>query len=403
MNRLNRKYQLIIIILFLSFNNELAYIEVSATSDFQEPMKYWPTTGWLSSTPEAQGMVSAKLEQIKYRIQYYPLPIHSVVVIRNGYIVYELYPTEFTQDTLHSLYSVTKSFTSTLIGIAIQNGFINSTDDKVVDFFPERSIKNLDSRKQEMTLEHLLTMSAGLQWDEWSYPYFDSRNDYFSMIISGDCIQYVLDQPMVNTPGTEFAYNTGISHLLSAIIQQTTGFTTLEFAKKFLFTPLGISDAQWVRDSQGIYFGGSDLFLNSRDMAKLGYLYLNEGFWDNKSVISEEWVSRSTTGFSTTPFNSSYGYHWWVWESKGFYFANGVFGQNIFVIPKENMIVVFTASFNEDGFDLEYQLLQDYILPAIASDSPLITDENLSLLDHKGIHLVIVVTLTIILAIKRKI
>ncbi|MFX1512758.1 MAG: serine hydrolase domain-containing protein [Promethearchaeota archaeon] len=354
------------------------YVIKVSSFNFQEKtdaseITYWPTTDWLSSTPEAQGMDSYKLNQIKFHIQNQSIAIHSVLVVRNGYIVLEEYFSQYSQDTLHPLYSVTKSFISTLISITIQKGFINSLDQKLVDFFSEKSIANLDTRKKSITLENLLTMSSGLKWDEWTYPYYDSRNDNYKMVKSGDCVQYVLDQLMVNDPGVKFNYNSGVSHVLSAIIQQTTECSTLNFAQKYLFTPLGISNVHWTRDQQGVYFGGGGLSLTSRDMAKLGYLYLNNGTWGNKSLISKEWVNKSTTGHISTQFNSNYGYQWWVLNSRGIYFASGIKGQNVIVFPKENVIVVFTADLQGVGFDLEYQLLQDYVLPAVVNNSTYFT------------------------------
>ncbi len=375
LKKFNDKMNLYIIFLLLLFlNNNLAHVVNVYSSNYQDTMdfcektnQYWPTTEWLESTPETQGMDSNKLEQMKFSIQNQSMAIHSVIVVRNNYIVFEEYFTHYTQDTLHSLYSVTKSFISALIDLAIQKGFIKGVDQKVVEFFPEKSIANLDARKKSITLENLLTMSSGLEWDEWTYPYYDSRNDNYKMVFSGDCVQYVLDLAMINDPGVAFNYNSGGSHLLSAIIQLTTGYSTLEFAQKYLFTPLGISKAHWTRDHQGVCYGGGGLSLTPRDMAKFGYLYLKSGIWGNESLISKEWVNKSTSGLISTQFNSSYGYQWWVLNSRGIYFASGIKGQNIMVIPEENLIIVFTANLEDIGFDPEYQLLQDYILSAIVN------------------------------------
>ncbi|MFX1476429.1 MAG: serine hydrolase domain-containing protein, partial [Promethearchaeota archaeon] len=155
---------------------------------------YWPTTGWRTSTPEMQGMNSSRLQEMKDYLEAQALDLHSVLVTRNGYIVYEDYPSpDYDVDDIHILHSVTKSFTSCLIGIAIDEGYIGSIYDTVLSYFPDRTIQNLNAYKQAMTIRHLLTMTAGYNWDEWTYPYTDPRNDLHQMIVSGDCTQFMLD------------------------------------------------------------------------------------------------------------------------------------------------------------------------------------------------------------------
>ncbi|MFX0092876.1 MAG: serine hydrolase domain-containing protein [Candidatus Hodarchaeota archaeon] len=333
-------------------------------------VEYWPTTDWLSSTPEEQGMNSTKLNQMAEYIASHGFAIDSVVIVRNGYIVHEEYPNPTTsnRDHLHFLYSVTKSFSSALIGIAIQKGYISCIDQKVVEFFPNRTIANLDARKQNMTLEHLLTMTTGLEWDEWTYPYTDSRNDVIRMINSGDAVQFVLDRPMKDNPGTMWVYSTGASHLLSAIIEQRTGKTTLEFANEFLFKPLGIEKVYWGQDPQGVYYGGFDLYLRARDMAKFGYLYLNNGTWDNQQIVAADWVSNSSETSFYFSKDRGYSYQWWTYPKLGIYYASGLYAQSIFVVPDSNLVVVFTANIRS-GSNPEHRLLFEYIIPAIMNGS----------------------------------
>jgi len=320
-------------------------------------------------------MNSTLLKQMMGYIDERGFAIDSVIIIRNGYIVLEEYPNpRYNQGTLHELYSVTKSFTSTLIGIAIQQGFIESTDQKVLEFFPEKTIANLDARKQSMTLEHLLTMTAGLEWDEWTYPYMDPqgkpdyRNTYIQMILSFDSIQFVLDQPMAHDPGTHWAYNSGASHLLSAIIERTTQHTTFDFASEFLFKPLGISEVTWTQHPQGPYYGGHGLYLKPGDMAKLGYLYLEKGTWDGKQIVPPEWVAKSTETHSRPWKDTGYGYQWWTSPTIGVYEASGLYGQQILVAPNYNMVVVFTATI-KTGPNPEPEILQRFILPAAIDDA----------------------------------
>jgi CubicO group peptidase (beta-lactamase class C family) len=317
---------------------------------------------WLCSTPEEQGMDSAKLEQIIESIKQQNIAIHSTLIIRHGYLIFEKYLNleeylghmQSNQDNMHSLYSVTKSFTSALIGIAIEEGYIDNTSLKVVDFFPESTIENLDSRKKNMTLHHLLTMTTGFEWDEWT------GDRALKMMRSANPVEYMLDLPMKNEPGTVLTYCTGASHLLSAIIQKTTGKTTLEFARKYLFIPLGIFDVQWTYDQQYIYHGGHGLSLASRDMAKFGHLYLNNGTWNGKQIVSTDWVTKSTQSYNFFHENSGYGYQWWIFPQSNVYYASGLYGQSIYVAPENDVVVVFTA-------DISSNLILDNLFNSILS------------------------------------
>ncbi|MFX0063021.1 MAG: serine hydrolase domain-containing protein [Candidatus Hermodarchaeota archaeon] len=330
---------------------------------------YWPTTDWLESSPQEQGMDPMKIIEMKNYIEEQAFDIDSIIVVRNGYIVLEEYFNFYTQDTLHQLHSVTKSFTSALIGIAIDRGFIESVELKVLDFFPNRTFVNVDSRKQSMTLKDLLTMRTGLEWDEWTYPYTDGRNSVIQMAYSGDAIQFVLDLPMVSDPGESFTYCSGASHLLGAILHQTTGSTTLEFANEYLFEPLGITNLQWTRDTQGLYYTGGGLSLTPRDMAKFGYLFLNNGTWDGEQIISADWVIESTATSLLLWDLGGYGYQWWTYPTLGIYQASGLYRQSIFVVPDYDMVVIFTADIRE-GSDPELGLLYHFIIPAITGDTP---------------------------------
>lgn len=305
---------------------------------------------WLISTPEEQGMDSAKLEQITEYIKKQNIGIDSLLIIRHDYIIYEKYfnleeylgHTLSNQDNMHSLYSVTKSFTSALIGIAIDERYIDNISLKVVDFFPESTIENLDSRKKNMTLQHLLTMTTGFEWDEWV------GDSALQMMSSTNPVEYMLDLPMKNDPGTVLTYCTGASHLLSAIIQKTTGKTTLEFARKYLFNPLGISEVQWTYDQQNINHGGHGLSLTSRDMAKFGYLYLNNGTWNGKQIVSTDWVTKSIQPYNFFQENCGYGYQWWILPQINVYYASGLYGQTIYVAPENDMVVIFTAEISSN-------------------------------------------------------
>jgi CubicO group peptidase (beta-lactamase class C family) len=286
--------------------------------------------------------------------------IHSLLVIRNGYMVTDAYFYPFAQSrSLHDLASATKSFTSSLIGIAIDKGYIESVEQPVLDFFPERSVANVDANKEAMTVEDPLAMSSGL---ECSHSPPDKTTH--EMMDSPDWVQFALDLPMAAEPGSRWVYCGPDSHLLSAIIQETSGMSSFEFAQQHLFEPLGISDAIWASDPQGYTRGWSDLILSPQDMAKLGYLYLNDGEWDSQQLLSADWVAAATSPLGTRV----YGYQWWLHPSG--YYADGAGGQRIFVFPDLDMIVVTTGNGGSD-YDVIANLLDSYILPAAESETPL--------------------------------
>ncbi|MFW9847093.1 MAG: serine hydrolase domain-containing protein [Candidatus Thorarchaeota archaeon] len=344
---------------------------------FQSPMKvsaqvrdYWPTDDWITTTPEEQGVNSSRLEEAASFIEDSGARVRSMLVVHNGYLVFEQYfmPQLYDQDDTHIIYSCTKSVTSSLIGIAIDEGYITSTGQAILDFFPDLYIDNLDPRKESITLENVLTMTSGLEWDEESY---DDFNDYYGMINSGNWVQYVLNKTVVRDPGTYFYYNTGGSHLLSAIINITTGMTTLEFAVEHLFNPLGIDTYSWIQDPQGIHNGGSSLALRPRDMAKFGYLFLNNGEWDGEQIVPSNWVTTSSDSHVTIYGGTfSYGYQWWINEPGGYYCARGYQGQLIFVVPDEDLIVVFTSDMDDIVISTD-AILSTYVIPAVQDNIPI--------------------------------
>jgi CubicO group peptidase (beta-lactamase class C family) len=329
---------------------------------------YWPTEGWRTSTPEKQGMDSEMLAEMLETIQEQGHNIDSVLVVRNGYMVADATIFPFEPGSRHIIYSCTKSVISALIGIAIDKGYIEGVDQPLLDFFPERTAANLDADKEAMTLEDVLTMSTGLECrDSYLYRWRGLQQ----MRQSDDWVQFMLDLPMAEEPGTRFEYCNGASFLLSAIIQETTGMNALAFANEHLFGPLGIIDVEWSSSPQGITIGWSDLHLTPHDMAKIGYLYLNEGRWDGEQVVPAEWVKASTREhISAKTLQDSYGYQWWV-DDSGIYMALGYAGQLIVVVPDKDMVVVFVSDLPENDFFVPQELLNDFIIPAAKSSTPL--------------------------------
>jgi len=327
---------------------------------------YSPTEGWRTSTPEEQGMQSGTLADMLANIKEEGYAIESITIIRNGYIVTDAYFYPFTKDTKHIIHSCTKSITSALVGIAIDKGHIRNVNQPILKFFPEKTIANLDQHKRAITLENLLTMASGLECRD-SYLY--KWKGLTEMKNSGDWAQYIIDLPMAEAPGEKFEYCNGVSYLLSVIIQKTTNMKALDFARKYLFGPLGITDVKWRTSPQGIDIGWGEMWLTPHDMARIGWLYLNKGQWDGKQIVPAVWIEVSTRGHISSTLFPRYGYQWWV--DASYYMAVGYKGQFIFVVPKKNMVVVFTSALPGRDFYKPKALLDEYIIPAATSSKPL--------------------------------
>jgi CubicO group peptidase (beta-lactamase class C family) len=316
---------------------------------------YFPTKGWRSSTPEEQGFDSSKLAEGLQALQRNNINIDSLLMIRNGYVILDAYFYPYDNSIPHKLASVTKSFTTTLIGIAVDQGKIR-LDQPMVSFFPDRTIANLDARKKSITIQQLVSNMNGFE----SGCLDGDESTLNTMRSNPDWVQAALDRKVVEEPGTRFCYDSPGMHLLSAILQEATGMTELEFARQNLFEPLGINEVFWQSDPQGYTHGWGDLFLKPRDAAKIGYLWLNKGMWDGKQIVSEAWVADSVQSHSRGGMDD-YGYGWWVSEDS--YYAFGRGGQNIKVYPAYNTIVVTT------GRGLEYYQISKLLAASLVDPS----------------------------------
>jgi CubicO group peptidase (beta-lactamase class C family) len=229
----------------------------------QASNSYIPDDNWKVSTPETQGVDSLKLLEMFQDIQAKRgSGLHSILIVKNGYLILESYIAPYHKGTLHNVKSASKSILSALVGIALREKFLKNLDQKVSEFYPEYVN---DPQKKDITLRHLLTMTAGLTWS------YDQETT--SPVSPFDLEQWKAI-PMRDTPGKKFEYNTMLAHMMSAILTKASGKSTKEIADSSLFKPLGISDVQWSKDNKGIYLGGAELFLKPRDMAKFGLLYL---------------------------------------------------------------------------------------------------------------------------------
>lgn len=310
------------------------------------PTGYRPTQGWqTTTTPEETGFDSAKLAEALLTMREKVIDIHSLLIIRDGAVVVDAYFYPYDGSTIHELASVTKSVMTTLIAIAADQGKLE-LDRPMVSYFPNNTIANLDSLKERITVRHLTSMSSGLNCTQEG-----DEATLREMKASPDWIRFTLDRKVVSEPGTTFVYCSPGMHLLSAILQITTGMTALDFARQNLFEPLGIRDVIWLTDPQGYNRGSEGIYLHPYDMAKIGYLWLNNGQWDGKQIVSREWVETSVKSQFETGGDDDYGYGWWVQaDEPASYTASGRGGQRITVVPAWNLTVVTTGggfSFDE--------------------------------------------------------
>jgi CubicO group peptidase (beta-lactamase class C family) len=330
---------------------------------------YWSTKSWPTSAPEEQGMDSELLAKACAFVRGQELHVHSMLIIRHGHLVVDAYFYPFSPGLMHDIASCTKSFTTTLIGIAIDKGFIKSVQQPVIDLFSKRKIANMDGHKESMTLEHLLTMTSGL-----SCYHRPGEITLQKMLQSQDWVQFTLDLAMNEPPGTRFEYCSPCSHLLSAIIQENTGMSILDFSRRHLFEPLGFSEVIWPADPQGINHGWGDLHLTPHDMAKLGYLYLNNGLWQGKRIISSQWIAATIKKHSSPPPDIypvfGYGYQWWL-TTPDIYYADGRGGQMILVVPEADIVVVFTGSIAGSEALKRDEMLLSLVAPSVKSPTSL--------------------------------
>jgi len=340
-----------------TFSLVAIYILFAFSADGEVLRDYWPTSEWRISSPEIQGIGPEKLEKLSTYVQDELPMTTSVLLIRHGYIVFEYYAQD-DPEKLRTIWWVTKSVLSSLTGIVVRQGFIKSIDEPILSYFPEYTKDRVNQKSKEISIRHLLTMSSGIDQEEQ-----DSlvRPDIFSRSLRND-------------PGKEFFYNDIGPQLLSMILTKATGLSAADIAKKFLFGPIGISIFNWSMNNIGgvnCSEGGYGLQMTTRDLAKLGFLYLNNGVWDKTQIVPLDWILESTKKQIEVPksswyFINGYGYFWWIRsiENHSAFTALGYGGQYIYVIPDLDIVVVITTldAENESSY---LQIIDSFIVPSV--------------------------------------
>jgi CubicO group peptidase (beta-lactamase class C family) len=341
---------------------------------------------WPTATPQSVGVRAAVLDSIDAEIASGRYGyVDRMVVIRRGKLVYDRSykqdydrayadsvdvkgalnahdPTGaynyynawwhpfYRRGDLHTLQSVTKTITSVIIGVAVARGDFPGIDTPVLTFFDESKVANVDDRKRRMTVKHLITMTSGIDWNE-SLPYTDPRNTAIALEESSDWVKFTIDRPMAREPGAVFNYNSGATELLAHIFRRATGVDIEEYAARHLFAPLGITRWFWKRIPTGLIDTEGGLYLEARDLAKIWYLFLENGAWEGKRLVTPEWVTLSVSPIVATnpnPAAPRYGLAWWLAPdprdaAKWVWYGSGFGGQFPIAFPGDDMVVVFNA------------------------------------------------------------
>ena len=387
----------------------LLLLNVSCKYDIRDQYTYWPPehindgfeVGTLDEVNIDTKLIVNAVNNIlggRYK------EVHSMLIFRDNKLVFEAYfkghkyqwdgayhhgaLVDWDRSMLHDVKSVTKSITSACIGVAIDKGFIESVHQSIFDYLPEHQHLNRDG-KDKITIEHLLTMTSGLEWDEWGVPYASMDNDVLKLWFPPceNQITCVLEKPLVDEPGTSFTYSGGGMIVLGEIIKNATKMDIDKFSQKYLFKPLKIDSSNWaVRFESGLIESAGGLEITPRAMAKIGVVFLNKGVWDGKQIISEQWVEKSALSYQGNSWynhflrpvppgehhtwgRKGYSYSWWTYQFSDsgkkikMFYAGGWGGQHIMVIPDLNAAVVFTGG-NYLTKRPPFEILKKYVVPA---------------------------------------
>jgi CubicO group peptidase (beta-lactamase class C family) len=315
------------------------------------------------TSPEQQGITSSAILQFVEALERQIHEMHSFMLLRHGSVVAEGWWSPYRAVSPHLLFSVSKSFTSTAVGLAVAEGYF-SIDDPVLSFFPDEMPTEVSEHLAAIRVRHLLTMTSGQAVDTWGF--MVDRPD-------GNWIKGFFTVAVVHEPGTQFVYNTGATYMLSAIVQKTTGMKIIDYLQPRLFEPLGIRNASWQESPQGITAGGIGLSLTTEDVARFGQLYLQNGRWQGKQLLSEAWITEATRlqiwndRGGQTDWSQGYGYQFWRCRHDA-YRGDGVFGQFCIVMPEQDAVLAMTGGI--DVFDTEepLDLVWELLLPAMGRE-----------------------------------
>jgi CubicO group peptidase (beta-lactamase class C family) len=311
-------------------------------------VEYAPLTGddWKVSTPAEQGLDPMLVAELYYNAANLET-IYGLLVIKNSHLIAERCFNNGSVEQKARIQSATKSFTSALVGIALDQGLLSSVDQKMIDFFPEVADKITDPRKKQITIRHLLQMRAGYPWEE-------SHPDLWKALLSGHYPPLIEEFPLVSDPGTRFHYSNLSSNWLGITVYRTCGMNLKAYAEEHLFTPLDVEAGEWGQDAEGHNNGSGDLHLAARDAAKFGLLYLNDGVYEGNQIVPADWVHDSLQTYSMNEAfvkrvgdfrDIGYGYQWWSANvgKHHVYFAWGHGGQLIVLSDEFELVIVVTA------------------------------------------------------------
>jgi CubicO group peptidase (beta-lactamase class C family) len=317
---------------------------------------------WPISTPSREGLQAGRLAELDAHVQAQLPHVRSLLVARHGSLVFERYYGDASRDGLQNIQSMTKSVSSALVGIALKKGLITSLENKILDYFPEYRGGITDPKVRDITIRHVLTMASGI--DEMRLS-FDKELD--------NPIAEILRQRLLYAPGQGFKYSSPAAHLVGGVLRKATGESVLAFAETELFRPLGMGRVVWYADKTGLQSGGLSGLWRSRDILKLGELYLRRGNWRGTELISPAYVAESVKVQNRGEFfgePARYGYMWWIASIAGYeaFYARGYGGQYLMVIPKADLVVLCTSDWKQPEYPQHFALIEEFILPSIAAE-----------------------------------
>ena len=313
---------------------------------------------WQVDSPENHNMDPAVFDQLHAALD--AGQVYAMLTVKDRVIIDEYYQDGYGEDSVYPLHSASKSFTGALFGIALEEGYFDSVDDPLYEYLPQ-VLEEEDTRKQQITLRHLLTQTSGLEWYEWGGSY-SNWNEFQS---APNWVDYILGRSLVAEPGTLFNYSTGNTPLIAAALEAATGMSELEYGREKLFDPMGMESVTWHTDPQGVTDGGNGIAMTVRDAARFGQLFLQNGEWQGQQLVPAQWVEASTTAQNSGAGDGtgSYGYQWWIRNFGGIdtYYAFGAWGQYIIVVPELDLVTVIASpgpqnSYTSRGYFVDYVL-----------------------------------------------